>query len=545
MRSRFDALHGLSGTLWPIHLKPLPDELLSSWIVRLAHAHGYKVQTMSSLLFGRSNTIWNRDIDRLAPAEVGEALIYATGVTIEQFEGTTLRAYEGTLMERHTANGMCRWIVPLGIFHRTRKRPGLMYCSQCLKEDANPYFRRHWRLALSTACTKHKRFLLDSCPKCQAPLAPHRADMQGRQHYPRTGLNVHCWKCGFDLRDSQSTDKPKGSLLKFQEQVEVVLQRGYADWAGNSSMHSLLFFDGLRALIAGITSLQTTKRLKEKYKPSGFDLSTWPRTGLEMAALPLRREVLAWTAVLLENWPINFVHLIRENKLRYAELKGDSEQRPFWYEDVIRREVGGGIAPIGEQEVKAIVAMVEAKCGRFNINAARRLSGRDISAHIADRFSKPISDELYEDLLTSIDHKIAATVNRVERASLIRDKIMFAVGRQLHLSEEALAQLTLEQIRVMVPENVDPDFSDVAWTSIQARAWSEWYWDRMRPQLRPMPHVKSIFTSAVTGRAFRHSAIGMRFQKTVRGAMMQRFIPSYSCWSGSGVSHAEKLWMGE
>ena len=28
----------LSGTIWPIHPKPLPDELLTSWMVRIARA---------------------------------------------------------------------------------------------------------------------------------------------------------------------------------------------------------------------------------------------------------------------------------------------------------------------------------------------------------------------------------------------------------------------------------------------------------------------------------------------------------------------------
>jgi hypothetical protein len=32
----------LSGTLWPIHLKPLDDELLSSWTIRLSRAYDIK-----------------------------------------------------------------------------------------------------------------------------------------------------------------------------------------------------------------------------------------------------------------------------------------------------------------------------------------------------------------------------------------------------------------------------------------------------------------------------------------------------------------------
>jgi len=53
--------------LWPIHLQPQKGELLSSWIVRLAHANGYKVETFCTLVFGYRSTIWNRDIDVLSP----------------------------------------------------------------------------------------------------------------------------------------------------------------------------------------------------------------------------------------------------------------------------------------------------------------------------------------------------------------------------------------------------------------------------------------------------------------------------------------------
>lgn len=530
MRPRFDVLYGLSGLLWPVHLKPLPDELLSSWLVRLAHAHGYKVQTMTRLLFGQSSTIWNRDIDRLAPTEIGEILMRVTGATIEQFEGATLRAYEGTLVEHHTTGGMGRWVVPLGIFHRARKRPGLMFCPQCLDEDAETYFRRHWRLALSTVCTKHLCHLMDSCPRCQSPLAPHRADMQSRQHYPRAGLNVHCWKCGFDLRDSPQTGQLDESLVRFQSQLDRALQQGYVDWAGNPSMHSLVFFDGLRALIAGITSRQTQERLAGSVWINGIDLNGWPRTGLETALLPMRREVFRWVSMLLENWPANFIALIHENKLRYADLKGDSEQRPFWYEDVIRREAGGGYALISQEEAYAIADAVEGKYGRFNGSMARKLSGRDIAVHVADRRPQRVSDEAYEDLLTSIDHQIAGTLDKMERACLIRDKVMFAVGRMLGLSEGALADLTLEQVRAQVPGKVEANFSEVARTPAQARAWVEWYWKKMRPQLNPRQGVDFIFTSARAQQGIKHSTVGGRFKRAIEYAMLCREISNYGCW---------------
>lgn len=256
-------LSGLSGTLLPVHLQPKDDELLSSWIIRLAHVHGIKVQTFSAMLFGRNTTIWNRDLDQLAPVEDLKILSTVTGVSLDRIEQTTLRSLEGILFERHTPNGMCRWIIPIGIFHRSRRRPGLMFCPKCLKEDNEPFFRRTWRLAFATACIKHRCYLLDSCPNCKSPLAPHRSDMQSRSVFPVAGLNVCCWKCGFDYRNEEGLLHflPEEPALNLQAKLEYTIKNGFTQWTDNQNTHSLVYFDGLRALIAGLTSKQTLERL--------------------------------------------------------------------------------------------------------------------------------------------------------------------------------------------------------------------------------------------------------------------------------------------
>ncbi|MDQ3555642.1 MAG: TniQ family protein, partial [Gemmatimonadota bacterium] len=83
----------LPGRLWPVHLKPLPDELLSSWLGRLAAAHGLKLHTFCTLAFGR-RALWNRDLDRLAPPEVMEVLAERTATPPARVRETTLARYE-------------------------------------------------------------------------------------------------------------------------------------------------------------------------------------------------------------------------------------------------------------------------------------------------------------------------------------------------------------------------------------------------------------------------------------------------------------------
>lgn len=70
----------LSGKRWPAHPQPLPDELLTSWIVRVAEANGVKLQVLSWMLFGNTKSPWNRDVDRSAPHWLIEAMASHTGV---------------------------------------------------------------------------------------------------------------------------------------------------------------------------------------------------------------------------------------------------------------------------------------------------------------------------------------------------------------------------------------------------------------------------------------------------------------------------------
>lgn len=194
-------MRGFTSPLWPIRYKPFPDELLSCWLVRLAHGHGLKVQTFCNLMFGNRRQVWNRDIDRLAPAWLVDELTLHTGTSPELAWGTTLRAYEGILYPKFRLSGTSRWILALKVYHRTRQGYGLQFCPACLSEDNIPYFRKRWRIALNTVCSKHGTMLFDRCPHCGAAVAFHRLDMAGVEAIDVAPLS-YCHSCQFDLRDA-------------------------------------------------------------------------------------------------------------------------------------------------------------------------------------------------------------------------------------------------------------------------------------------------------------------------------------------------------
>ncbi len=203
-------MRGLTSSLWPIHLKPLPDELLSSWLVRLAHDHGLKVQTLCNQVFGGHRQVWNRDIDRLGPDWLIDELIARTGTARELAYGTTLRSYEGWLYRKFRSAGAMPWILILKMYHRKRSGFGLQYCPRCLKADKTAYFRKRWRVAFYLICTKHHVRLLDRCPHCGSGVAFHRIEL-GRPNVFQVESLAICHACGFDLRQAMADRiTPKG-----------------------------------------------------------------------------------------------------------------------------------------------------------------------------------------------------------------------------------------------------------------------------------------------------------------------------------------------
>jgi len=58
---------------------------------------------------------------------------------------------------------------------------------------------------------------------------------------------------------------------------------------------------------------------------------------------------------------------------------------------------------------------------------------------------------------------------------------------------------------------------------------------KMRPQLQPVPDEDNVFTSAITRRAIKHSIVGVRFQKAVNVAILQRAIRNFRCWAMAKV----------
>ena len=335
-------LPGLSGSLWPVHLKPLPGELLSSLIVRLAHAHGLKVQTFSAIAFGSDKQIWNRDIDKCAPDWLIEIISQFTATSISSLQSTCLKSYEGLIYEFHCPNGNTKWINPIGVYHRLHQKFGLQFCSLCLKTDQEPYYRKQWRLGFFTECEKHHILLNDRCPKCEKPVNFHRIDI-GVQMDNTTISIKHCYHCKFDL-SSSPIERIYIKDIQTVINLRTLLSTHGFGWCAMDNIHvhySFLLLEVIRHLSVLISSTRRASRLLQvALENIGQSHQTVFRSAsmmLEECSTKDRHLLIISCIWLIQDWPARFIQLATELDLSSAYILPDNPEIPYWFWSEIDR----------------------------------------------------------------------------------------------------------------------------------------------------------------------------------------------------------------
>ncbi|HEY0003839.1 MAG TPA: TniQ family protein [Pyrinomonadaceae bacterium] len=341
MRSRANS-NGLSGKLWPAHTKPKGDELLSSWLVRLAMSHALKLHTFCSLAWSRRKQIWNRDIDKCADKAFLSVLAEKTATSFASVVHTTLSDYEGRLYEKHNPYGNTPWIMPVGVYHRTRTRYGLQFCPRCLAEDKEPYYRRSWRLAFVIFCEQHNVPLFDRCQQCGSPVNFHRNELGDRRKLLAESITV-CHACRSDLKDtpvSMVESLADRRVLEFQRSLTRMMGRGWTRVKGYGVVYSHFYFIVLHQLMKVCATGKRAMSLREAVSRElnierPLPTLTTSAHGIEHLNIMDRRKLLDMARYLLDDWPQRFIRLCLTHKVWSAALLRDMAEPPFWYWSII------------------------------------------------------------------------------------------------------------------------------------------------------------------------------------------------------------------
>lgn len=318
------------GHLWPAHPKPLPDELLSSWFVRVATANGIKLQTLSWMLFGYGRSPWQRDVDRLPPAWFLDSVCTHAGLSREEAWRATLDTYRGRLYPKPRSSGVLRWVLPIVSAGASRRGFGVQFCPACLARDAVPYYRKRWRLALFTYCPDHDCLLYDACPVCGAPVAFFRHDF-GRELSQAKGIAC-CWKCEFDFRRAERTPAtfPTNEVAEIFGSMLSSLQLPTAE-VGNFDIG---FFAVLHQLCRIVAMRQNQRKLLG-YVSDRLGMPAPPillgRIGVEERRLTERHPLLVGGLWLMADLEDRLRAAWLAKAVRYNLMVKDFHDPPRWY----------------------------------------------------------------------------------------------------------------------------------------------------------------------------------------------------------------------
>lgn len=324
------------GKVWPAHPKPLPDELLSSWIVRVAEANAIKLQTLSWMLFGNGRSPWNRDVDRSAPLWLVQALCQHTGTSDQVVLDTTLVSYRSRLYSRGRIAGQLRWILPIGSYGMQRKSFGLQFCPECLATDQIPYFRKPWRVALFTYCPIHQVVLHDACPACGIPVVIFRGDF-GRELKDARPMYV-CNACGYDFRKAERKPVffPSEELHSL---FDTMLQS--PSWLGDETgQFDLGFFAVMHQFCRVIGAWQNRGRL-QNYVATQLGQTVLPlspgRICIEQRRQDERHQLLLCALWLMADLGKRLEGAWLAKAVRYNLMLKDFGEPPGWYRQLARR----------------------------------------------------------------------------------------------------------------------------------------------------------------------------------------------------------------
>lgn len=533
-------VRGIPDQLWPVHPRPIEGELLTSWLVRCAHANRLRAESFCSALFGSRSAVWNRDFDRCVSLPQIERIAHCSGMDVAVVQGCTLRALEGTLTGRVNQHGNSPGLIPLRIYHRIRKRAGLMFCPECLRSDPQIYWRRLWRISYVTACPQHGCELLDTCPFCGSEVAPHRTDVHWDVYPGGLGsLLARCHNCYHDLRTCTPSDASTGEL-KVARYVADALRDRWVQIDGSSDvsdLYALSFFGGLRCLLAGVRGRE--RRLTKVGEVRDCSGIARHAAGFDHDQISDRRKQIERVGAFLEDWPRSFLKEARALGIKYTSLMSDRAQMPYWVDAVARQELYRSYAAITHEQVESIARATDVRQARFSAHAARLLSGHSLELRMfANVWVGGVDRDTCELFLAEIDHLAAQIWDRKRRIAVVGDKVMFAFAWRFGLTQVQLSQIVirdLDQGDFVVPgAHSLPSFWSFPDSKGQVLAWVHWYVNHIRPLLEPREQEERVFVSHTTRSALSASAIGERFRQYRHLTGMHRAIADYPRFVRSG-----------
>ncbi|MDZ4019263.1 TniQ family protein [Pseudomonas sichuanensis] len=347
----------------PLHTQPRQDEVFSSWLVRLALENEIPVHTFYYSLLQYHGQIWTRDIDRHPPHELLDLIAQATGQKANALARLCLTSYEGRLYEKLPITGDAPWLMPAGIYHRIRKRPGMQFCPVCLSSDNFPYYRKLWRTSLAAMCDIHHCRLLEYCPSCQAPVAFHQHGM-GRLKNLRSDAGRICHNCRYDFADCViAVADVDTEILEGYAELLTTIKSDHLYYLDLTDGNEFLLFKGIRALVGGLGG-RNGFRLRSVLSAL-LQIPLVPEVGkdFEYQSVQFRMYLMLCVVWLLKGWPERFCEVCAEANFTRSRFSEIYNELPFWISSVVDVRLNLGSTHHSYEEIDSAIKYLSMREG--------------------------------------------------------------------------------------------------------------------------------------------------------------------------------------
>ncbi len=353
---------------WAFPVPLFPDEIMSSWLVRAALAHGCDPLVLTGEVWPKWR-IWTRDTDRFISDARLKLLAAISGIQHKAFRAATLNSVASKIQESPLPEkAIWPWILAIGA-RNTKRRSGLQYCPLCLSDDTIPYYRIQWRFAWHTCCEHHECMLLDRCWQCSAPLEIHRLVAED--------ANVAlCASCKAGLIDAKTTPSCTDAMAFQRIADRFVIESGGAflgepisvtDWFAVMDFFVSLIRRANRSHVDGLMSFMERVGV---VLPKGISMIAG--AGIELLRVNERQQILgtAWRFVTADR--VQLCDALRESGITRQGFCAKGEPVPILLTDLAyalpdnsvtraRRLQRRPIGPRSRREVMNMLARLERK----------------------------------------------------------------------------------------------------------------------------------------------------------------------------------------
>jgi len=322
----------------PVRCQPLSDELLSSWLIRLAWLNGEKLHIFRRRFWKHTGSPWSRNIDLTLPDDALVSVSKMTLTTHELLLQHMLRGYLGKLFDYIDPYGGVQQGMLVSCLRGQKVLGfGLQLCPDCLQSGTVPYFKRCWKVDYLVTCPIHRRLLIDACPYCHQPLAYHLADF-GKSLLPKRIPTSFCAGCGYNWSEEipQQDELITDAFFEWQERILMALETGWFEDNQIGPLYALSFFKGLHTLIRLIASNGHSSQLRQVIAkelgilPLGIACTNNQNLfgGLRLGD---RLYLLRYVFWLLQEWPERFIWATKMAKLTFSYIDFYKKQSPLPY----------------------------------------------------------------------------------------------------------------------------------------------------------------------------------------------------------------------